>query len=189
MGEAERIYYTEEEYLAFVEEQETKYEFVDGYILAMTGGSPNHSQIAMNAGVALSMALRNKDCIVFNSDLKLKAAQSYFFPDCMVICGKPALDERSKNVVTNPTLIVEVLSETTESYDRGQKFMHYRQLPFLQGYLLIAQDRIHIDAFHKSDEGWALTDAISLDTAIHIPSLAIQLATSDIYNRVNFEES
>ena len=188
MGATEKIRYTEAEYLALAEEQETKYEYIDGYIIAMAGGSPNHSQIAMNIGVALAIALKKQNCTVYNSDLKLKAAQSYFFPDCMVICNKPELDQTSKNIVTNPTLIVEVLSESTESYDRGQKFMYYRQLKSLQGYLLIAQDRIHIDAYHRSGEGaWVLTDSISLDNDIHIPHLDIHLATSDIYDKVAFE--
>ena len=193
-------YYTETEYFAILKEQNEKYEYINGRILKhgvpihsrkeLTSPSSKsliHSQIGMNIGVSLAIALKDRNCRVYNSDLKLKAAHSYFFPDCMVICGEPIMDETAKNAITNPTLIVEVLSESTESYDRGQKFMHYRQLASLQGYLLIAQDRVHIDAFHRSTENqWVLTDAIQMDQVITIPALGIQLSAADIYDKITF---
>lgn len=185
---AEKLFYTAADYLEFIETSEEKYEYVNGDILAMAGGTANHSQISANVSFSLIKALMNRNCSVFNSDLKLQAANSYFFPDGMVICGDKQFAQDRTDIVINPTLVVEVLSDSTKGYDRGEKFWNYRQIESLKGYLLIASDQLHIDAYHKTEEGfWVLTDTTHLENDIYIPSLDITLPTKEVYNKIEFE--
>ena len=171
------------------ESKETKYEFYDGFIVAMAGGSPEHGKIAINVGTALSNALRvaKKDCDVYSSDVKIaiNKINKRHYPDLSAVCGPVIRDKKEPKAITNPTLIVEVLSESTESKDRGEKFMAYRQLESLKDYVLISQDEALVEVFSRTPDGtWRIQAAIGLDREIELPALDVKLNTSDIYFRL-----
>ena len=192
MAAAEKLVYTEVEYLIFEEQSEEKHEYIDGYIVDMAGGTFNHSQVSANVIFSLINASRGKNCMVFSGDLKVKVEKtgSFFYPDSMVVCGIPELVKGRKDAITTPLVIIEVLSDSTANYDCGKKFAHYRQLESLQGYILISQDTIHVDAFHKAEEGsWVLTDTLSLEKDIYIPALDIYLPTKEVYDKVTVAPS
>ena len=171
------------------EDPETKYEFYDGFIVAMAGGSPEHGQIAINIGTALNNALRSaqKDCIVHSSDVKvsINKINKRQYPDLSVVCGPVERDKKEPKAITNPTLIVEVLSDSTESKDRGEKFLAYRQLDSLQEYVLVSQEKALVEVFSRTADGtWRIQAAIGLDKEIELPALDIKLNTSDLYYKV-----
>ena len=132
----------------------------------MGGASANHNLIVLNAGASLREQLKKKPCRVYPSDLKLRveATGLYTYPDLSVVCGDPQLESDAGDVLLNPVVLVEVLSESTEAYDRGKKFEHYRTIPSLMHYVLIAQDRHSIDCFSRCPDGdWRLTSCQDLD--------------------------
>ena len=192
MAAAPREYLSPEEYLAFERRAETKHEYVDGVLVAMVGGSPTHSQIAMNAGVALAVQLRGRPCIVYNSDLKVGIAKlrAYAYPDVTVICGTPQFGENERDVLLNPLVIVEVLSPSTEHYDRTGKFLRYQRIPNFAEYLLIAQDKPLVELCSRQPDGmWEWLKVECLEATIAIPSLDCTLALADIYNNVEFADA
>jgi Uma2 family endonuclease len=177
---------TPQEYLTRERAAETKSEYVDGFLIAMSGGTPRHSLIAMNVGSALHTQFRGRPCRVFNSDLRVRVAEAgmYAYPDVVAVCGEPEFEEGAPDCPANPTLIVEVLSETTEAYDRGLKFARYRQRPSLQEYVLIAQDRVSVERYMRQGDFWVFTEATSLDDVIELPSIGCTLALRDVYDKV-----
>ncbi len=190
MAAAPREYLSPEEYLALERRAETKHEYVDGVLLAMVGGTPTHSQIAMNAGVALAIQLRGRPCIVYNSDLKVGIAKlrAYAYPDVTVVCETPQIADGERDVLLNPLLIVEVLSPSTEQYDRTGKFLRYQRIPGFAEYLLIAQDRPLVELCSRQEDGmWEWVAVEGLEATITIPSLDCTLALADIYNNVQFD--
>uniref|UniRef100_UPI0030DB6E49 Uma2 family endonuclease n=1 Tax=Cyanothece sp. BG0011 TaxID=2082950 RepID=UPI0030DB6E49 len=140
---------TPEEYFIWEEKQLEKHEYINGQIYAMTGGTVNHGRIAIRFTAMFEAQLNNTNCIIGNSDIKVKMvnAHNYSYPDASVTCDER--DKNTPNYITYPCLIVEVLSDSTEAYDRGQKFRMYRQNPILQDYLLVSSTRIEIDLYHK----------------------------------------
>lgn len=148
--------YTFEEYLAFERQSETRHEFHDGRIVAMADGRPKHSQIAVNMNTALNVALRDKDCIGYDSDLKVRVAKANrgLYTDGMVVCGELEMYQNKVDVITNPSLIIEVLSPSTERYDRTGRFKLYRQLPSYKEYVLIATDFPTIETFYRHQEDY-----------------------------------
>ncbi|MEM7038811.1 MAG: Uma2 family endonuclease, partial [Bacteroidota bacterium] len=151
--------YTYQEYLAMEANAEYKSEFYNGKIYAKSGATFTHSLIGTNTTSILGNALNGKDCLTFNSDLniRIEAADANAYPDAFVICGPPEFDQGRKHVVTNPTLIVEVLSDGTAAWDRGGKFKRYRQIPSLKEYVLIEQEDIQVEVFRKNEIGfWVL---------------------------------
>src|SRR5688572_25720698 len=164
----------EEEYLRIERSAEFKSEFFDGELFAMAGGTPQHSLIGTNVATEFSRRLRGLVCVAYNSDLRIKveATGLFTYPDLSVICGPLQFAEGTNDTVVNPSVIVEVLSESTEAYDRGKKFEHYRQIPSLKGYLLVSQTHSHIDQFTKGTDGaWVLSEASGLMSSLEIPSL------------------
>ena len=155
MNQSTKKKWTPEEYFEFELTSETRHEYFQGEIYAMTGGSPKHSLIAGNAYASLHGQLRKQPCRVYTSDLRLSisAVSLYTYPDIMVICGELEYAFTRRDTVTNPVLILEVLSPSTESYDRGKKFQHYRTLDSSQEYIVISQDAAHIERFTRQPDG------------------------------------
>jgi Uma2 family endonuclease len=181
--------YTPEEYLALEETAEYKSEYFKGQIFAMAGGSANHSRIVSSVNALLFLSLRGRGCETFNSDMRLlvKANGLYTYPDAMVVCGKPAFLEGRTDTLTNPIVIVEVLSKSTQDYDRGQKFELYRALPTLQEYVIIHQDRVYIEHYRKLLNGrWELSELTEQNDLLLIHSLKIELSLPLIYERADW---
>lgn len=187
-----RPYLTEEEYLAIERRAEYKSEYYQGEMFALAGASIKHNYIVANMLAGLHNALKEKTCSVFSSDLRVKvqAAGLYTYPDVVVICGELLTDDTKRDTVLNPTLIVEVLSESTEAYDRGKKFEKYRLIPELREYVLVAQDRPHVEVFTRSDNGaqWMFRDATGTDAQLELASIDCTLSLADIYSKVEFDE-
>ena len=174
---------TEEQYLEIERLAEFKSEFHDGQMFAMSGGSPNHALLAVAIG-ALLYSQMPKGCRVFSADLRIKVASAglYTYPDCSVICGELQLFSDQKDVVLNPLLIVEVLSPSTEGYDRGKKFELYRTIPSFQEYLIVHQDQRHVEHFSKQDDGsWLLRDHVGVDDSVTIARLGVHIPLADLY--------
>jgi len=149
---------TPDEYLALEREAEHKSEYMDGEAVAMAGASFNHNLIVANVVGALWGRLRGTPCAVVSSDLKVKATSRLYYPDVTVVCGEPRFLDKAQDVLLNPTLIVEVLSESTKNFDRGEKFMRYRTIDSLRDYVLIAQDGTHVEHFRRQGEHWILME-------------------------------
>jgi Uma2 family endonuclease len=189
MSAAPKLRYTPEEYLEIDRAAEYKSEYVAGEIFAMAGASEDHNTISFNLIGLLHSQLRGGPCRGFGADMKVSAGQGelYVYPDIVVVCGeRQFLDER-RDVLTNPTLIIEVLSSTTESFDRGDKFEGYRRLESLQGYVLIAQDRPHVEDYTRLGDGrWVLAEAGGLEAEIALSSIRCTIRLSEIYDGVSF---
>jgi Uma2 family endonuclease len=172
-----------EDYFALEQSEDQRYEYHAGEVFAMAGGSESHALIAMNAGAALVNALREKPCRVYGSDMKLylREFDLFCYPDIQVLCEQ---GRRHEQFVENPQLIIEVLSDSTESYDRGLKFEHYRSIDSLAYYLLIAQDRKHVELYEReSSERWVLT---APQDQVPFSGLNVRLDIGDIYRQVDF---
>jgi Uma2 family endonuclease len=175
-----------DEYFRLEQEQDQRYEYLAGEVFAMAGGSERHALISMNVGAALVNATRDKPCRVYGADMKLHvAAHDHFcYPDVMLLCEQGRRHERH---VENPILIVEVLSPTTQAYDRGLKFEHYRSIEGLGYYLLIDQDRPHVELFERlTDGGWRLSEATGTDGHIGITGLGVELSLAEVYRQVEW---
>ncbi|MFA5504576.1 MAG: Uma2 family endonuclease [Vulcanimicrobiota bacterium] len=147
--------YTSEEYLTLERQSEGKSEYVDGMIYAMSGASIPHSIIVANIIGELIHPLRTRGCQIFPSDLKVRQGTRFFYPDVSAVCGELQFHDSAGDVVLNPSLIMEVLSPSTENYDKGMKFLTYQKIPSLQEYLLVHQDRMLIEQYRRhSDSSW-----------------------------------
>jgi len=180
---------TAAEYLEIERHAETKSEFFGGEMFAMAGGSVAHNQITTNLNRALGNRLAGKHGLAFFSDLRLhvEASGLYTYPDMMVICGPPQLADQRRDTVLNPTLIGEVLSESTQHYDRGAKFGFYRQVPSLREFLLISQWEPKIEQYHlESDNNWRLRDVVGLGDQLALNSVSIIIPLAEIYAHVEF---
>lgn len=179
---------TIEEYLALEKETDNKYEYHDGEVYAMAGGTPTHSLVANNAGTALSVSLRGKRCFTYNSDLRVATSRNkYVYPDVSVVCGKVTSFEELKNAANNPILIVEVLSEETETYDRGGKFMRYRMIESFREYVLISQQLPFVEVFYKNDMAvWEYRAYTDLKETIQLHSIEAEISMADVYVGVDF---
>ncbi|MFN8454993.1 MAG: Uma2 family endonuclease [Anaerolineae bacterium] len=182
-------YYTPAEYLALEEVAETKSEYFQGEIFAMSGGSTNHNRIALNVCAMLNLAFEDKPCEVFSSDVKVLVQDNglYTYPDAMVVCGSIEYAEGRNDTITNPIVIFEVLSKSTRDYDRGKKFELYRDLPSLQEYVLIDQERVYLEHYHKVEDGrWVLTLFNNPDTTLTLAAIGVSLAVNRIYHKVDW---
>ena len=166
-----------------------KSEFFDGEMFAMSGGTRWHSLIGTNVTVEFANKLRRQRCQPFNSELRIKVDETglYTYPDLSVVCGEPLFVDDTMDTLTNPTLIVEVLSDSTEGYDRGRKFEHYRQIPSLQEYLLVSQYEPHIEQFiRQPNHEWILREAMGMKATLALPSLGITISLAEIFEGVDF---
>ena len=180
-----------EEYLEHERtEKEERYEFIDGWVIQVSGASLEHNIIVSNLNRTLGTQLRDTDCRAITNDLRvaLPSVDKYAYPDVVVYCGEPEIEENHLDMLYNPTVLFETLSPTTEAYDRGEKFARYRQLDSLREYLLVAQNRPHIEHYVREDvEGWRFTEADGLDAEIDLPTLDAALPLSEIYRDISFE--
>lgn len=182
--------YTLEEYLALERESEVKYEYWDGEIFAMSGGTLAHDLVMFNATNSLGNQLAATKCRVFtdNMQIKVPAAPPYRYADGSVVCGKVEIERfNGADLLLNPVLIIEVLSPSTEAYDRGDKFTYYKSIPSFREYLLIAQHRPHVTHYVKSEAGkWDYEEANDLDSHTYLPTIDCTLSLADIYRDVEF---
>jgi Uma2 family endonuclease len=183
--------YSIEEYLRIADDSEQKLEYVDGEIVAMAGGTYNHSLIIANFVGELRNRLKGKPCRVLESNLRIgiPGDTRYMYPDIPVICGKPEFDPRDKKQLSvfNPRLVVEVLSPDSERSDRGEKFTRYRELESLQEYVLVSQVRPQVETyFRQSDGTWLFSPYAGIETTVRLRSLEIELPMAEIYAGVEF---
>lgn len=183
---------TSQEYLVSERDSEQKHEFYRGEMFAMGGASFAHNQITTNIGTLVNTLLRNRDCAVTLNDLRVKitATGLYTYPDVVVTCESPKFEDEESDTLLNPQVIMEVLSKSTESYDRGKKFEHYRQIESLREYVLVAQDRPQIERFSRQeDRHWLLDEASGLDAALHLTTIDVTLKLADVYAKVQFPQA
>jgi Uma2 family endonuclease len=183
--------YTPEEYLAIEREAEFKSEYIDGYIVAMSGASESHNLIVTNIVSELRGQLKTRDCRVYPNDMRIDLREQglFAYPDVVVVCGEPELADERRDNLRNPMVIVEVLSKSTESYDRGLKFMKYRRIESLQEYLLVSQHSALIEHYVRQPNGdWLMSEALGLDVVIHLLSIGCDLRLVEAYDKVRFSE-
>lgn len=188
--QTEKRYCTPEEYLQLEATAEFKSEYRDGEIVAMTGGTTNHNEIAGNFYAPFKLAFRRQNYRVYMGDVRLWMPQYrlYTYPDVMVIAGEPAYEGSGTTTVTNPVLVVEVLSNSTKDYDRGDKFQYYRSLPSLREYIMIDQYKFYVEQFAKNSENkWVLTEYTTADEVMALSAIEFQMQLSELYEGVNFE--
>ncbi len=181
--------YTPAEYLALEEKAETKSEYWNGEIVAMAGGNINHQQIVSNLTEFLGSKVRGR-CRVFPSEMKVwvKKRDKFFYPDLTVICSKPEFYKKRRDTIVDPKLIVEVLSKSTASFDRAEKFLSYQTLESLDEYVLISQDKTLIEQYIKREDGnWIYQATIGLESEVTFPSIQATLTLNKIYDLVEFE--
>lgn len=174
------------EYLALERAAEAKSELVDGVMIAMAGASRAHTLIATNLLRELATQLRSRSCEVHGGDLRVRVADGSLcaYPDVSAVCGEPAFEDAELDTLLNPTLLVEILSPSTEAFDRGEKFARYRALASLQAYVLVAQDRPRIEVFVRDGERWAMTEHVRLDAMAELTSIGAAVALSEVYAKV-----
>ncbi|MEO8611343.1 MAG: Uma2 family endonuclease [Chloroflexota bacterium] len=183
--------WTAEEYLAFERASDEKHEFINGDIFLMGGASREHNLIVFNLARVLGNQLSGRPCEAYANDMRVKLnVKNYVYPDLVVVCEPPDFDDNHGDSLLNPTLLMEVLSPSTEQYDRGDKFESYRALNSLQEYLLLTQNRPHIERYDRQVDGtWVLFEVSGLDTTLELPSIGCTLALADVYDKVAFDEN
>lgn len=184
--------WTEAEYLAFERASDIKHELMDGEVRAMSGANERHNLIVASTLASLFTQLRGKGCKIYPSDMRVRVGlrREFTYPDLSIVCGMPIMADDYNDTLLNPTVIIEVLSASTESYDRGRKFTRYRTIESLQEYILIAQDYVQIERFvRQANNQWLLTDLQRVDGIIELMSVGCTLAAADVYEQVTFENS
>jgi Uma2 family endonuclease len=179
------------EYVTFEERSDVRHEYLRGEVFAMAGGTPQHGALALAFGAELRAALRDRPCVVYNSDVRVRIPETDLttYPDLSVVCGGLEVDATDRNAILNPLVVVEVLSPTTEVYDRGAKARHYRRITSLREYVLVAQDEPRIEVYQRNAAGrWELLEARSGEQ-IEIASLGVTLSVDAIYGDLLREPS
>ncbi|WP_424094379.1 Uma2 family endonuclease [Moorena producens] len=188
--QTEKRYYTPEEYLTLEEKAIDKHEYRDGEIILMPGGTTNHNQIALNFCRKFPLTIKEQDYYIYINDVRLWIAQYriYTYPDVMVIKGKPIYEGMGRTNVTNPSIIVEVLSKSTRDYDWTDKFIYYRSIPEFQEYILIDQYRFYVAQYFKQEDGqWLFNDYQGGEAVLKLASADFEISFPDLYERVDFE--
>nr|WP_226589784.1 Uma2 family endonuclease [Microseira wollei] len=188
---AEQRYYSPEEYLELEVNSEERHEYIDGQIIPMTGGTPNHNQIAGNFSAALNFALKRQPYRVFvtNQRLWILKKRIHSYPDVMVVQGQLEFAAGRRDTIANPLMIAEVLSKSTKSYDRDEKFAADRTIPSLREYLLIDQYTLHVEQYSKTDNNrWIFTEYEDENATISLASVPFEIVLADIYDKVDFED-
>ncbi|RRR68779.1 MAG: Uma2 family endonuclease [Candidatus Viridilinea halotolerans] len=178
---------TAEAYLAFERTSTTKHEYDNGVIVAMAGASAAHNIITANLIASLHRQIAERECTTFPSDMRLQIAAHnlYTYPDVMVVCGDVAYADDVQDILLNPTIIIEVLSPSTENYDRGKKAQYYRTIPSLREYLLIAQEQFHLEHFVRySAYQWLFSETNDATASVQLASIGCALTVAEIYKRV-----
>ncbi len=182
-------YLTPEEYLALERKAEFKNEYIDGEIVAMTGASREHNLVVVNITREISQQLKGRSCEAYSNDMRVRIPSSrlYTYPDMVVVCDEPQFEDQEFDTLLNPTVIIEVLSESTELYDRGKKFSFYRTIESLAEYLLVAQDECRIEQFvRQADGGWLLSEHRSPEDTVKLASIQCSLELREVYDKVAF---
>jgi Uma2 family endonuclease len=182
---------TPEEYLVRERLAETKSEYYRGEVFAMAGASRKHNLIVANLVASLVTSLRRRNCTVYPSDMRLLVSDTglYTYPDVLVVSGKPILTDAEGDVLTNPVLIIEVLSESTKNYDRGGKFHQYMRIPTLQEYLTVSQTEMLIDQrIRQADNSWLIRELVPAKGKVSIQGLGVELDFAEVYDKVDFDE-
>ena len=179
-------YLTQEEYLAFEREADIKHEYCNGQLYAMSGASRAHNLISLNIAGELRSQLKGRTCEVYMSDMRVlvDAARSYRYPDVVVACDAPRFQDDVFDTLLNPTVIVEVLSQSTEARDRGEKFAEYAQLVSLRDYVLVAQKAVHVEHYFRQGTQWISRECRDLDAVLQLVSINCALPLRDIYEKV-----
>jgi len=180
--------FSPDEYLAMERQAECKSEYHEGQIFAMTGASRGHNLIVWNIGSELGRQLKSHPCEAYISDMRVKpaTASNYFYPDVSVVCDQPAFEDTYTDTLLNPTVLMEVLSPSTEAYDRGAKFSHYRKIPSLKEYWLVAQDKPLIERFVRQSSDWVLTVFEGIEAVAASEAIGCSLALREVYDKVTF---
>ncbi|MFY7805546.1 MAG: Uma2 family endonuclease [Limnoraphis robusta] len=192
IAQTEKKIYTIEEYLELELTSETRNEYHNGEIIPMTGGTPEHNRISGNLYIALSLSLKRKPYETFHVDQRLwiPAVSLYTYPDVMVVSKPLELQTGRKDTVMNPCFIAEVLSKSTQNYDRSEKFAAYRSIPGFQEYLLIDQYRIHVEYYVKTDVNqWLFTEYDDANITLSLSSFEFQIQIADLYDNIDFAEA
>lgn len=182
---------SEVEYLEFERKSESKHEYARGEIFAMAGAKREHNLICTSTARHLGNQLADKNCEIYQSDMRVRVslATSYRYPDIVIVCGEPQFDDEELDVLLNPTILIEVLSKTSNERDRGIKSWEYRQISSLQDYLIISQDSPRIERFQRQEnDTWILSETIGLDSVLKLASIGCKLALADIYEKIEFKE-
>lgn len=180
---------TPDEYLAAERLSETRSEYLDGGVYPMTGGTANHIRIVSNINTQLNIQLDDRPCDVFPIDMKVRLPDSrkFFYPDVVVVCGELQYHDDRKDIISNPDLVVEVLSPSTEAFDRGVKFESYRTIESLKEYVLVSQDRPLVEQYVRAEGGvWEFKAVEGLESSLALPSIECTLNLSAVYKRVEF---
>lgn len=184
---------SEDEFLAIERKAETKSEFHDGEMYAMSGAQRSHILITGNLLVAIHAQLRGRDCEVYSNDMRvhIKETGSYTYPDIVSVCGEPRFHDDKFDTLLNPVLIIEVLSPSTEKFDRGRKFDHYSRVASLKEYVLVSQDQMQVDRYSRQDEsmGWFFRRFRRPDEIVELESIGCAIPLSAIYERVELTEA
>jgi Uma2 family endonuclease len=183
-----KTFLTPEEYLEIERKAEYKSEYCDGEMFAMAGAGEVHNLLVTNLVAGLHQQLRSRPCRVYSNDMRVRvhATGLYTYPDVVVVCGERRFLDDRRDTLLNPSLLIEVLSPSTEAYDRGRKFDQYRSIESLGEYLLVASDRVHVDQYTRQPDGrWLLTAASRLEDSLDLQSVGYRLALADLYERVD----
>ncbi len=183
--------WTEKQYLSFERGSDSRHEFYDGDVFAMAGASRKHVRVNGNAFASLHAQLRDKNCTIYMTDIRVRiSAKTYVYPDVVVVCGAEKFLDEEVDTLINPTLVVEVLSPSTEKHDRTGKFQQYQLLDSLQEYLLVSQDKAQVERYLRQENGeWAFTEITGLEATLELPSIGCTLSLADVYEKVEFGDA
>ncbi len=186
---------TPEEYIAFerkwIPDTETvRNEYIEGKLISMSGASFAHNIITINISTALHVQLKGSGCETFANEMRVSSPQtsSYFYPDVGVVCDEPRFEDDVFDILLNPIVIIEVLSPSTEAYDRGEKFPHYRRIESLKEYILISQDKVNVERYLRNTDEWIFYDYQELDLQLPLTSIQCEVPLQEIYDRVIFPD-
>jgi Uma2 family endonuclease len=200
MSSLAKTYYTPEQYLALERVAEYKSEYINGQIYpmngqpcAMSGASEEHNLIVVNVLREVSVQFKGRPCKAYVHDMRVKVSPTgmYTYPDIVAVCDKPHFEDDRVDTLLNPTVIIEVLSPSTEAYDRGDKFAHYRSLDSLTDYGLVSQSTARVEHYVRHSEGsgqWVLTEISGLEGVLRLASIQCEVALKDIYDKVNLQK-
>jgi Uma2 family endonuclease len=177
---------TPAEYLAQDRQATQRSEYINGRVYALAGASHRHNLIAGNAFAEVRAQLRGRPCFAYINDMRVKVSSTgmYTYPDVAALCGKPEFEDARADTLLNPSVLIEVLSDSTERYDRGEKFAHYRRLPSLREFVLVDQAVARVELFIRQEERWVLSELSDLEARLVLPSIEVSLRLGDLYERV-----
>jgi Uma2 family endonuclease len=181
---------TPEEYLAIERKSEIRSEYIAGQMFAMSGASERHALIAINLQGEIWSQMKGRPCKVYPSDMRVKVSPTgmYTYPDVSALCGRAEFEDAFIDTLLNPTVIIEVLSDSTELYDRVKKFAHYRRIDSLREYVLVSQNEMHIEHYRRDADAWIFSEVSEPDAVLHLESIDCHIAVGAVYERVELEQ-